>query len=71
MTGKADAEAAFGPIEMRGPGVDAWTAFLEMNDSENANLLQKQWAKRESVRSAFLDDQKELFQQLATRDKKG
>lgn len=71
MTGKTDAEGAFGPIDMKGPGVDAWNAILEHNDSEDAEILQAIWAKREQVRNTFASGQKELFEQLAERPRKG
>lgn len=70
MTGKTDAEGAFGPIEMKGPGVDAWNAYLDTNDGPDANLLQKNWEKRSQVRDAFVSEQKKQFAQLAEQSQK-
>lgn len=69
MANETDKEP-FGPVDMKGPGVDAWNAFLEKNDSDDAETLQLRWIERANVRSSFIAGQKHLFEQLATRTKK-
>lgn len=57
----------FGPIEMSGPGVDAWQALQDDNDSEAASKMQPVWESRSDVRQLNIERNKKFLQAIESR----
>lgn len=64
-------ETKYGRIELCGPGVDAWHAHRDTNNSEPAEKLMAAWKSRTALMAGFLSRQKDLFSDLDGAEETG